>query len=42
MAIDIEEYTASLYSRIGEVAVLKGATIDGGDWEPQKTCATIM
>ena len=39
MTIDVEKYTASLYSRINEAAVLKRATIEGGDWQPQpKMC----
>jgi hypothetical protein len=34
-ALDITEYAKTLYLKVGAAVMLKRATIEGGDWEPQ-------
>ena len=33
--IDVNQYAKTLYSKVGEAAVLKRALIEGGDWAPE-------
>ena len=33
--IDFNEYAMTLYSQVDAAVILKRATIEGGDWEPQ-------